>query len=103
MKYSPSCPLILISLILNFAQWPGGFAAVTLVDSFDQAGFSITHESGTFTEQVTLPFGNLRSVGLTYRGIAPGTIMTSMLDSSSGKLTLFVNGTSTQASRPLSL
>jgi|GEM_PF-2486363 len=82
-----------------------GMGASLVVDSFTESAFML--ETGGLSgdaSAITSPLGETRSAGITTRFLAPGTILSSTLDTGMDEsLTFTVNGTSTSQSMPLDL
>ena len=79
------------------------FAAVTIVDTFDQGGFSMSTpgNSNPVDEAVTLPLAQRRTAAFGLYGTSVFQ-MSSIVDSNSGKLSFFSSGLSNSIF-PLSL
>ena len=96
MNANHFCHLLLAIFLISLAPGPTCYAAVTMVDTFDQGGFSIfVPGGGQGDEAVNLPLGSRRLANLSTSGLSPDAVMTSTLNSSTGKLTFFASGTST--------
>ncbi len=89
------CYLHLIASVFILTLCPAGYAAVSIVDNFDQGGFFITPASGTFQESVDLPLGSRRGAQLSTSGLWPDAVMSSSLNPGTGKLSFYSSGTST--------
>jgi hypothetical protein len=86
-------PLLVIAVI-GIVSGSVTHAAVTIVDTFDQGGFSITPSSGTFEQEVNLPLARRRLADQSRWATSPGASMTSTLNSGTGTLTFVTSGTS---------
>jgi len=77
-------------------------SAVSIVDTFDQGGLTISC-CNSYNEAVNLPLAQVRGTGF-YDPPFGSTVtaMTSTLNSSTGKFTVMINGTSSLPSIPLS-
>lgn len=87
---------LLMFLTIALTVGETGRAAVSIVDTFDQGGFSTFSPGGLqIDETVNLPLGTRRFAALSTSGLSPDAAMISTLTSSAGKLTFFATGTST--------
>ena len=79
-------------------------AAIIIVDTFDEGGFTISSpgNSNPSDETVNLPLAQHRSAALSSNG-TNGTVMSGALNSSTGKLNFLTSGTSISSIFPLSL
>ncbi len=91
-----------VAFLIGLIFCPFSDAAVSMVDTFDQGGFSITG-SNPVDETVNLPLAQRRVASFIVAGGASVTTLTSTLNSSTGKLTFIVNGSSPLPNFPLSL
>lgn len=86
----------LLSLLGIISTTAIGSAASLIVDSFTEGSYMLTLGGDTSaTSVVTSPFGSSRAAGISNRIAAPGTTMTSTLDTGTGSVSFGVNGQST--------
>ena len=104
MKVTRPCYFLLASLVF-LALCPAGYAAVSMVDTFNQGGFSISRpcNPNPISEAVNLPLAQQRGAAFRVLSTPPDTAMTSTLNSASGSLTFIVTGTTQFPTAPPSL
>lgn len=86
-------------LILLLPSIPGTCATL-IVDSFTEDDFFLSTEGfGSQNSMVSSPFGSRRFSSISSRIAAPGTVITTTLDSNAGTLTSLFDGQSTSTSR----
>lgn len=80
-------------------------AAIVVVDSFDQGGFSLAlFPAFEYAyENVNLPLADSRNSTIPGRLAAPGSVMTSTLNPVTGQLSFLATGSSNSANAPLGL
>jgi len=86
---------LLIARAFGLAIGTKCYAAVSIVDTFEQGGFSISYPANPnpVSEAVNLPLAQQRGAAFKLQSTPPDTTMTSTLDASAGTLTFAVNGT----------
>jgi len=106
MNLTSPCSRLLLPYVLGLVLCPTCYSAVSMVDTFDQGGFSMSYpdNSNPSNESVSLPLAQRRIADLNPPPFGSSvTTMTSTLSSSTGKFTLMINGTSSLPHVPLNL
>jgi hypothetical protein len=87
--------LFLSAALISIAPYQNGAAAVSMVDTFDQGGFSLSSPGGNPSDEiVNLPLGTSRYADLSRWLTSSGSTMKSNLNASTGTLTYATSGIS---------
>jgi hypothetical protein len=97
--------LLLIAIFLGIATRTNCHATVSIVDTFDQGGFTMSHPNNPnpVDEMVNLPLAQRRTAAFWVVPTPPGTSLASTLDSTTGTLRFVVSGTPASPNTPFAL